>query len=98
MQELEPGDVGPRLKLEGGIWYAMPPNVMETTMLKLQGTCQTLISQSSGQSTREHTRPGPAAESRGARDQVIDGLYSLDVTDDLVRAGGEYSAGARFDD
>ncbi len=43
MQVLEPGDSGPRLKVEALILNALPENVMETGVLKSQGTGQTSI-------------------------------------------------------
>ena len=80
---LEPEDSGPRLKVEGLISNSLPENVMETGVLKLQGTGQTSIIRYISKTTHEHTGPGPRADIFGARDLVIDGLYTLGVTDDL---------------
>ena len=91
-QVLEPVDSGPRLKVEGLIWNTFPENVMETGVLKLQGTCQTSVSRSISESAREHTGPDPTADILGARNLVIDGLYTLGVTDNLGGASVDDSA------
>ena len=82
-QVLEPVDSGPRLKVEGLIWNTFPENVMETGVLKLQGTCQTSVSRTISELTHGHTGPEAIAGILGARNLVIDGLYTLGVTDNL---------------
>ena len=65
---------------------------METGVLKLQGTGQTSISRSISESAHEHTGPDPIAGIFGARYLVVDGLYTLGVTDDLGGASVDDSA------
>ena len=91
-QVLEPVDSGPRLKVEGLIWNTFPENVIETGVLKSQGTCRTSVSRSISESAHEHTGPGPIADVLGARNLVIDGLYTLGVTDNLGGASVDDSA------
>ena len=78
--------MGPRLKFEALIWNCTPENVMDTAELKSHGTGQTSIIRSISKITHKHTGPGPRADIFGARDLVIDGLYTLGVTEDLGSA------------
>src|SRR6266702_998167 len=55
MQVPEPEDSGPRLKVEALILNTFPENVMETGVLKSQGTGQTSISRSIGETTQSWT-------------------------------------------
>jgi hypothetical protein len=55
------------------------------------------IGRSISESTHERTGPGPVASIFGARDLVIDGLYTLGVTDDLGGASIDDSAGTADD-
>ena len=83
MQVLERRYVGPRSKVDALIWNCTPENVMETGVLKSQGTGQMPISRSISKKTHKHAGPGPRADILGTRDLVIEGLYTLCVTDDL---------------
>jgi hypothetical protein len=96
-QVLEPEDSGPRLKVEGLIWNAFPANAMETGVSKSQGTFPDVNQRSISESTHERTGPGPVANIFGTRNLVIDGLYTLGVTDDLGGASIDNGAGAADD-
>lgn len=81
-QSFDPLDTGPRLKVEGLIWNAVPENVMETWGSELQGTFQMPISLSISEiTTHKHTGPGPVAGILRARDCGVHGLYTLGATD-----------------
>ena len=96
-QVLESEESGPRLNVEGLIWNACPEKVMEREVSKSQGTFQMSISCSTSEPTHERTGPKPVTSIFGARNLIIDGLYTLCVTDDLGGASIDDGGGAADD-